>query len=338
MFIYLFTSGFLLTRKELPEISADHVQAKSCNLTFESVRQYDRAVVLVIDALRYDFAAFDSGDAPINTEARFYRNFFSSTRAFVNDSRGGFLFEFVADPPTTTMQRLKALTTGSLPTFIDAGANFATDRISTDSLLSQLQRHDRHAVLAGDDTWLALFPDSFVRSYPASSFDVRDLHTVDNVVAAALPTELARADWSLLVGHFLGVDHCGHRYGPAHTAMEAKLRELDSVVAAALQQIDARTLLVVLGDHGMTATGDHGGASAAECGTAGRSRITDPPSGSGCVASNRIVAAACGDAAVCAVATHAAAVRGAGRSCSHATALGTPIPFGSPGKPIRRSF
>ena len=31
------------------------------------------------------------------------------------------LFRFIADPPTTTMQRLKGLTTGSLPTFVDAG-------------------------------------------------------------------------------------------------------------------------------------------------------------------------------------------------------------------------
>ena len=33
---------------------------------------------------------------------------------------------FLADPPTTTMQRLKGLTTGSLPTFIDVSANFAS--------------------------------------------------------------------------------------------------------------------------------------------------------------------------------------------------------------------
>lgn len=31
------------------------------------------------------------------------------------------LAKFYADPPTTTMQRLKGLTTGGLPTFMDAG-------------------------------------------------------------------------------------------------------------------------------------------------------------------------------------------------------------------------
>ena len=43
-----------------------------------------------------------------------------------------------ADPPTTTMQRLKALTTGSLPTFVDAGSNFASSAIVEDNLIKQL--------------------------------------------------------------------------------------------------------------------------------------------------------------------------------------------------------
>jgi len=38
-----------------------------------------------------------------------------------NKSDRSKLFKFIADPPTTTMQRLKGLTTGGLPTFVDAG-------------------------------------------------------------------------------------------------------------------------------------------------------------------------------------------------------------------------
>ena len=37
---------------------------------------------------------------------------------------------FLADPPTTTMQRLKGLTTGSLPTFIDMASNFGSHEVS----------------------------------------------------------------------------------------------------------------------------------------------------------------------------------------------------------------
>lgn len=32
----------------------------------------------------------------------------------------------------------------------------------------------------GDDTWESLFPKSFYRSLPFPSFNVKDLHTVDN--------------------------------------------------------------------------------------------------------------------------------------------------------------
>lgn len=49
-------------------------------------------------------------------------------------------YKFIADPPTTTMQRLKALTTGSLPTFVDAGANFASAKVLEDNILSQMSK------------------------------------------------------------------------------------------------------------------------------------------------------------------------------------------------------
>ena len=37
-------------------------------------------------------------------------------------------------------------------------------------------------------------------------------------------------DWDVLIGHFLGVDHCGHRYGPDHPAMADKLTQMNSVI------------------------------------------------------------------------------------------------------------
>lgn len=48
------------------------------------------------------------------------------------------LVKFKADPPTTTLQRLKGLTTGSLPTFIDIGSNFATPEINEDNIIDQV--------------------------------------------------------------------------------------------------------------------------------------------------------------------------------------------------------
>ena len=75
----------------------------------------------------------------------------------------------------------------------------------------------------------------------------------------------------MLLLHYLGVDHAGHIGGPNGPLMSPKLAEMDEVVARLYRSIVARdaddgrrTLLVVLGDHGMTAAGNHGGASAGE--------------------------------------------------------------------------
>ncbi|KAG7266330.1 hypothetical protein CRUP_038481 [Coryphaenoides rupestris] len=42
-------------------------------------------------------------------------------------------------------------------------------------------------------------------------------------------------DWDVLVAHFLGVDHCGHRFGPDHPAMGHKLTQMDGVIRMALE-------------------------------------------------------------------------------------------------------
>lgn len=55
------------------------------------------------------------------------------------------------------MQRLKALTTGSLPTFIDMNSNFASASISEDNWIDQLVQSGRKIVFMGDDTWLVQF-------------------------------------------------------------------------------------------------------------------------------------------------------------------------------------
>lgn len=65
---------------------------------------------------------------------------------------------FIADPPTTTMQRIKGLTTGSLPTFIDQTSNFNSFSITEDTILHQILLHGGRSLFVGDDTWLDLFP------------------------------------------------------------------------------------------------------------------------------------------------------------------------------------
>lgn len=225
-------------------------------------KTFDRAVVIVIDALRYDFTVPQDSA----TQHEFHNAFPFLHETAVKSPRNAFLRPFIADPPTATLQRLKGLTTGTLPTFVDIGSNFAGSAIDEDNILMQLKNAGKKIAHLGDDTWLALFPDYFEKNISKAydSFNVWDLHTVDKgVISNIFPlmeTE-KKAQWDFLIGHCLGVDHAGHRYGPAHHAMNAKLKEMDQFIRKLTTTIDDKTLLVVMGDHGMDAKGDHGGES-----------------------------------------------------------------------------
>lgn len=105
--ILIFTRGFLLTRIAITNHTVSSDQHPS---------EYKRAIVLVIDALRFDFVQHQS-----HSSSHFHNKLPYVTELLKNRPRQTALFRFIADPPTTTMQRLKGLTTGGLPTFVDAG-------------------------------------------------------------------------------------------------------------------------------------------------------------------------------------------------------------------------
>lgn len=276
--IAYFTSGFLLTRLVLDDKSNCTINPLDGTATGElrvlpdwkgratveggcwHPKTFEKAVVVIIDALRYDFTV------PVDDDAEFHNAFPFLYETAVKSPNNAFLRPFIADPPTTTLQRLKGLTTGTLPTFIDMGSNFAGTAIEEDNLLMQLRDAGKKIVHLGDDTWDALFPGYFEanasRSY--DSFNVWDLHSVDNGVLEhifPLVQPERKGEWDLLIGHLLGVDHAGHRYGPAHAAMTAKLRQMDEFIRDLAGKIDDNTVLIVMGDHGMDPKGDHGGES-----------------------------------------------------------------------------
>ena len=235
--ILLFTKGFLLTRfvvKNNSTCSVDFSGVTSEADAFENngcwmKTSRKKAVVIVIDALRFDFALYN--DSISESDSLPYQNKLKSIHNLLETKpQHSRLYEFLADPPTTTLQRLKGLTTGSLPTFIDVASNFDSAAISEDNIIDQLVKQNKNVIFMGDDTWVNLFPGRFKRSYPFPSFNVKDLHTVDNGVIRNLLPELRKDDWDVLIGHFLGVDHCGHRYGPNHPAMAEKLTQMDEVL------------------------------------------------------------------------------------------------------------
>ena len=259
--LYVFTRGFLLTRLVLDTTSTCEdipIPGHSFNGKNNDCwlpRSFSKAVVIMVDALRYDFVT------PQNSTLVYHNVFTALSEPHPGQS---LLFKFIADPPTTTLQRLKGLTTGSLPTFIDAGSNFAGTQILEDNLIHQLYSNGRRIAFMGDDTWTSLFPTSFEPdlTFPYESLNVLDLYTVDNGVKSHLfPLLQNQTGWDVLIGHFLGVDHAGHRYGPSHSEMKVKLKEMDTMVRDVMELIDDDTLLLVMGDHGMDEKGDHGGDS-----------------------------------------------------------------------------
>ncbi|CAL0306918.1 unnamed protein product [Lupinus luteus] len=280
--ILLFTRGFLLTRTELPFYShssdlhqspcfSSHSNSSHSSWTKPSV---NRIVIIVLDALRFDFLAPST--------------FFPESKAWMDKLQvlknaasthpsSARIFKAIADPPTTSLQRLKGLTTGGLPTFVDVGNSFGAPAIVEDNFLNQLVQNGKKVVMMGDDTWTQLFPHHFERSYPYPSFNVKDLHTVDNGCIDHLFPSLHEEDWDVLIAHFLGVDHAGHIFGVDSTQMIEKLEQYNNVLERVIEVLENQsgpgnlhenTLLVVMGDHGQTLNGDHGGGSSEEVETA----------------------------------------------------------------------
>lgn len=255
--IAFFTRGFLLTRQVL-----DNVAVKN-----EQYGKFDKAVILIVDALRFDFVIPVDEDHP-----EYSRNFHNNIDVLYDrtgERKGSsLLLKFIADPPTTTLQRLKGLTTGSLPTFIDAGSNFDGSVIEEDNLIRQMYEGGKQIYFVGDDTWDKLFnPFLSPMSKPYESLNVWDLDTVDNGVISYFEEHLintgqkSNRDWDILIGHMLGVDHVGHKYGPNHFTMREKQLQVNNFIKRIISTIDDDTLLVIMGDHGMDHTGNHGGDS-----------------------------------------------------------------------------
>ncbi|KAL8898482.1 MAG: hypothetical protein Q9207_006676 [Kuettlingeria erythrocarpa] len=173
------------------------------------------------------------------------------------------------------MPRIKAITTGSVPSFVDVILNFAESEKtssleSQDTWLAQLKtKRGGRLVLYGDDTWLKLFPNMFARADGTSSFFVSDFTEVDLNVTRNVPAELRNDDWNALILHYLGLDHIGHKSGPKSPHMFPKQVEMDGMIESIYHTLEGHrhresTLLVLCGDHGMNEAGNHGGSSEGE--------------------------------------------------------------------------
>lgn len=296
--LIVFAYGFFLTRTQLLQTSTCE-DFSAADLT-GSIKKMapddsstgcwlepgvDKLVLLVLDGARYDFTTAppygkesDSlfSTAPLHTNSLSGRApLHTIVQILEDDSEVAELFRFVADSPTTTQQRLKGILTGGLPTFFDVSKSFGAVELVEDNIIAQAAAAGRRISFSGDDTWLDLFhPAHFAAGMdPHPSFNVNDLDTVDQGVRQHLMSALDEpGEWDILIGHFLGIDHAGHTHGVESQAMARKLEESNADIKAiaailAADETFDRTLFVVMGDHGMTTDGDHGGSTRDETDT-----------------------------------------------------------------------
>ncbi|RYP93064.1 hypothetical protein DL770_000810 [Monosporascus sp. CRB-9-2] len=256
--ILIFATGFFPYKPFLPGLAEYQSVAASGS---PPKPPFDHVIFMVVDALRSDFVYLDGSG-------------FEYTQQLIAN---GVAIPFTAHAtsPTITMPRIKAITTGSTPSFLDAILSFdEADTSSTlaaqDTWLAQMKaKGTGKLVMYGDDTWLKLFPGTFDRADGTSSFFVSDFTEVDNNVTRHIADELRNDDWNTMVLHYLGLDHIGHKTGPRGPNMIPKQREMDGIVREIYEAMETQAhlesaLLVVAGDHGMNDAGNHGASSPGE--------------------------------------------------------------------------
>ncbi|KAJ5238405.1 hypothetical protein N7468_003024 [Penicillium chermesinum] len=221
---------------------------------------FDRVIFLLVDALRSDFVFANNSGFPFTQEL----------------IRAGAAMPFtaLAAPPTLTMPRVKAVTSGASPCFLDMFANIKDSMNRTEGNPTWLHTlkdtyADKKLSYAGTRTWTDLYPDVFARSHPTDANFVPDYTSVDEVVKNHVDFELANDDWSALILHMAGVDHIGHIGGPDSAYMGPKFHEIDSLTRKIFESIQTKpylknTLFILLGDHGMDNRGNHGGSLESE--------------------------------------------------------------------------
>jgi ethanolamine phosphate transferase 2 subunit G len=212
-----------------------------------------KLIFMVIDAMRFDMV-----------------NKLTKTTNYIQNKRGILIPSF-AHPPTVTMPRLKAMTSGIMPSFLDVIHNLNSQEFNQDNWLYQMNQQNKTILLYGDETWRKLFPRFLdERSDPTTSFFVTDTEIVDSNVTRHIDESLLHhQEWDALILHYLGLDHVGHIGGVKSPKMKPKLDEMDEIIDKiakwSLQRED--TLFIVCSDHGMTKDGNHGGATIDETST-----------------------------------------------------------------------
>ena len=109
--LFYFQKGFLLSRSVVPQNSSCENRPISLEIHKTASNKndcwlppiYKKVVVVIIDALRFDFAS----SVPIKNQKSYNNRLTTIDYLIKNKSNHSRLYHFWADPPSTTLQRLK---------------------------------------------------------------------------------------------------------------------------------------------------------------------------------------------------------------------------------------
>lgn len=62
---------------------------------------------------------------------------------------------------------------------------------------------------------------------------------VDYNVTRNVAVELEEKDWSVMILHYLGLDHIGHIAGPSSPLIKPKLEEMDEIIGSIESYVSA---------------------------------------------------------------------------------------------------
>jgi predicted AlkP superfamily pyrophosphatase or phosphodiesterase len=173
--ILIFIGGFFVPRYKWTIKNVFEENQNDNSSTVESV--FDRLIIIIVDAMRFDMIN-PYFSVPYEDSPEYVNRLSFIRQVMKNRPEQSILYRFKADPPTVTTQRLKGMTIGNFPTFLDIGDSFTSEAVSEDNIIYQLINspknfkkninsskllekctHHRNMWVLGDDTWMVLYPD-----------------------------------------------------------------------------------------------------------------------------------------------------------------------------------
>ena len=196
----------------------------------------------LLDGLRYDYAT-DPDKAP------------NLARRMSTGTSGRVL----AGQITMTSAAVLSFGTGARGDFAQVVTNLSMSRTRQNDLFANARARGLRTALVGDRTWLDAFGDEgFDEAHPDATGLALDVDNSPEMFEEADKLLLRAEPPNLTVVHFLATDHFGHAFGTTDPRYLDMLKRFDARLEETLSRLSPRLTVIILSDHGATATGAHG--------------------------------------------------------------------------------